>query len=48
MPEGKCAKCGTVYKGWALRYKPQGRILICPECGGEIETITGGIENERR
>ena len=39
MPSGKCKQCGKVYYGWAFKYKPEGRVLFCCECGGDLESV---------
>jgi len=37
----KCKKCGKIWNGWA---QPD----ICPDCGGKLETVEDGKEEEKK
>ncbi len=39
MLEGRCPRCGTIYRGWALR-NPRGQS--CPRCGAALEITEDG------
>jgi len=36
----KCQRCGKIWNGWA-------QPAICPDCGGELETIEDEKEEEK-
>jgi NAD-dependent SIR2 family protein deacetylase len=33
MPKAECIRCGAVFYGWALKYKPD---PWCAKCGGSL------------